>query len=85
MFPNNYPSQESYDSAIFYCVNAHYMTWQWGEMDNRRCDYADAMASRCTPKVMGESELHPLEGAIIDVWRCFGIDTKLAEASSEQK
>ena len=34
---------------------------------------------------MGESELHPLEGAIIDVWHCFSIDTKLAEASSEQK
>ena len=34
---------------------------------------------------MNESELHPLEGAIIDVWRCFGYDTKLVEASSEQK
>ena len=34
---------------------------------------------------MNESELHPLEGAIIDVWRWFGIDTKLVEASSEQK
>ena len=91
MFLNGYPSQEDHGTPLFsiasICrLSGHLAMGEKWTIDDSTTQML-ATVRRCASKVMNESELHLLEGAIINIWHCFGIvatDSKLVATSSRQ-